>query len=51
MQKEFAQVDAFSARPLYGNPAAVVFDADDIQLFLQRATESISSIAYRRSPS
>ena len=30
MEKEFAQVDAFTDRPLYGNPAAVVFDADDI---------------------
>ena len=30
MIKEFVQVDAFSRRPLYGNPAAVVFDADDI---------------------
>jgi len=30
MQKEFVQVDAFSNRPLYGNPAAVVFDADDL---------------------
>jgi len=30
MKKEFVQVDAFTNRPLYGNPAAVVFDADDI---------------------
>ena len=30
MQKDFVQVDAFTHRPLYGNPAAVVFDADDI---------------------
>ena len=30
MQKEFFQVDAFSNRPLYGNTAAVVFDADDL---------------------
>lgn len=30
MQKEFVQVDAFTNRPLYGNPAAVVFDADEI---------------------
>jgi PhzF family phenazine biosynthesis protein len=30
MLKDFVQVDAFSDRPLYGNPAAVVFDADDI---------------------
>src|SRR5262245_59541409 len=30
MLKDFVQVDAFSDKPLYGNPAAVVFDADDI---------------------
>lgn len=30
MIKDFLQVDAFSSRPLFGNPAAVVFDADDI---------------------
>lgn len=30
MPHDFLQVDAFAARPLYGNPAAVVFDADDI---------------------
>lgn len=30
MQKEFLQIDAFTDRPLYGNPAAVVFDADDL---------------------
>lgn len=30
MIKEFVQVDAFSDRPLFGNPAAVVFEADDI---------------------
>jgi len=30
MLKDFVQVDAFSDLPLYGNPAAVVFDADDI---------------------
>lgn len=30
MPFEFLQVDAFSSRPLYGNPAAVVFDADEI---------------------
>ena len=30
MKKQFVQVDAFTNRPLYGNPAAVVFDADDI---------------------
>lgn len=30
MKKDFVQVDAFANRPLYGNPAAVVFDADDI---------------------
>lgn len=27
---DFVQVDAFTNRALYGNPAAVVFDADDI---------------------
>ncbi|KPX85555.1 PhzF family phenazine biosynthesis protein [Pseudomonas meliae] len=30
MPTDFVQVDAFTHRPLYGNPAAVVFDADDI---------------------
>lgn len=30
MLKDFFQIDAFTDRPLYGNPAAVVFDADDI---------------------
>lgn len=30
MQLDFVQVDAFTHRPLYGNPAAVVFDADDL---------------------
>lgn len=30
MTPDFVQIDAFSTRPLYGNPAAVVFDADDI---------------------
>ena len=30
MIKEFVQVDAFSRRPLYGNPAAVVFEGDDL---------------------
>ncbi|WP_213004055.1 PhzF family phenazine biosynthesis protein [Parahaliea maris] len=30
MPVDFEQIDAFSHRPLYGNPAAVVFDADDI---------------------
>ena len=30
MTKDFVQVDVFSSRPLYGNPAAVVFEADDI---------------------
>lgn len=27
---DFVQVDAFSRQPLFGNPAAVVFDADEI---------------------
>lgn len=30
MSHDFVQVDAFTDRPLYGNPAAVVFDADGI---------------------
>lgn len=30
MSIDFIQVDAFTRRPLYGNPAAVVFDADEI---------------------
>jgi len=30
MSLDFVQVDAFTRYPLYGNPAAVVFDADDI---------------------
>ena len=30
MPLDFVQVDAFTRQPLYGNPAAVVFDADDI---------------------
>jgi len=30
MIKDVLQVDALSRRPLYGNPAAVVPDADDI---------------------
>ncbi len=30
MSLEFVQVDAFTSRPLFGNPAAVVFDADDL---------------------
>jgi len=30
MSHDFVQVDAFTNRPLYGNPAAVVFDADDL---------------------
>lgn len=30
MSFDFVQVDAFTRRPLYGNPAAVVFDADEI---------------------
>lgn len=39
MPFDFVQVDAFSDRPLYGNPAAVVFDADDIP------TETMQKIA------
>jgi PhzF family phenazine biosynthesis protein len=30
MTFDFFQVDAFTSRPLFGNPAAVVFDADEI---------------------
>nr|WP_314074459.1 PhzF family phenazine biosynthesis protein [uncultured Roseococcus sp.] len=30
MIKDFVQVDAFASRPFFGNPAAVVFEADDI---------------------
>lgn len=30
MPYDFVQVDAFTSKPLYGNPAAVVFDADDL---------------------
>lgn len=30
MNLDFVQVDAFTTRPFYGNPAAVVFDADEI---------------------
>jgi len=30
MPTDFVQVDAFTRHPLFGNPAAVVFDADDI---------------------
>lgn len=30
MPTDFVQVDAFTSRPLHGNPAAVVFDADGI---------------------
>lgn len=36
MLKDFLQVDAFSSRPLFGNPAAVVFDADDIPAALMQ---------------
>ncbi|MBR0667754.1 PhzF family phenazine biosynthesis protein [Roseomonas hellenica] len=36
MLKDFLQVDAFSSRPLFGNPAAVVFDADDIPTALMQ---------------
>jgi len=30
MSHDFVQVDVFTNRPLYGNPAAVVFEADDL---------------------
>ncbi len=36
MDKTFLQVDAFSTRPLFGNPAAVVFDADDLSADLMQ---------------
>lgn len=39
MTFDFVQVDAFTHRPLYGNPAAVVFDADEIP------TETMQKIA------
>jgi PhzF family phenazine biosynthesis protein len=39
MPIDFVQVDAFTSRPLYGNPAAVVFDADEI------STETMQKIA------
>jgi PhzF family phenazine biosynthesis protein len=39
MPYDFVQVDAFTRKPLYGNPAAVVFDADDIP------TETMQKIA------
>ncbi|MHC5653385.1 hypothetical protein [Stappia sp. ICDLI1TA098] len=29
-RKDVLQVDAFAHRPLFGNPASVVFDADDM---------------------
>lgn len=36
MLKDFIQVDAFTNRPFFGNPAAVVFDADDISAELMQ---------------
>lgn len=39
MTHDFVQVDAFTRTPLYGNPAAVVFDADDL------STETMQRIA------
>jgi len=39
MPFDFVQVDAFTRRPLYGNPAAVVFDADELP------TETMQKIA------
>ena len=39
MPYDFVQVDAFTRKPLYGNPAAVVFDADDL------TTETMQKIA------
>lgn len=39
MTLDFFQVDAFTHQPLYGNPAAVVFEADDL------STETMQRIA------
>ena len=39
MSYDFVQVDAFTNRPLYGNPAAVVFEADEL------TTETMQKIA------
>jgi PhzF family phenazine biosynthesis protein len=39
MPIDFVQVDAFTSRPFYGNPAAVIFDADEI------STETMQKIA------
>lgn len=39
MSLDFLQVDAFTRHPLYGNPAAVVFDADSL------STETMQRIA------
>lgn len=39
MTHEFMQVDAFTTRPLGGNPCAIVFDADDL------STETMQAIA------
>ncbi len=39
MLMDFVQVDAFSRRPLFGNPAAVVFEADEL------STETMQRIA------
>jgi PhzF family phenazine biosynthesis protein len=39
MPYDFVQVDAFTHKPLYGNPAAVIFDADDL------TTETMQKIA------
>jgi PhzF family phenazine biosynthesis protein len=39
MPYDFVQVDAFTHKPLYGNPAAVVFDADAL------TTETMQKIA------
>lgn len=39
MTHEFMQVDAFTTKPLGGNPCAIVFDADDL------STETMQAIA------
>lgn len=35
--KPYCIVDAFTDRPLTGNPAAIVFDADDLEPFTMQA--------------
>lgn len=43
MPVKFVQIDAFTDRPLYGNPAAVVFDADNIpEQTMQRIAQEMN---------